>query len=327
MGQSALPIPFGWYAVALAHELKPGDVRPLHYFDQELVLFRTEQGVANVVEAYCPHLGAHLGHGGSVDGENIACPFHGWQFSGDGFCQSVPYATNMPPKIDGKQALYSFPTVEYNQTIWTWYHPERIAPTFEVVELDEFTSDDWSEPRFFEWEIDAAIQETAENAADAAHFTYVHRAQNVPIGTVEHDGHRRQANYTSQTPQMDEHGNFDDTGTLWRESYLTTCNSGPGQTWQRFEGLFETMMQGVVTPINSNRLHMRFLFLQRKDMNETQNFMANAMVDEIARQVEQDIPIWQHKIYKPNPTLCDGDGPIFQFRKWFSQFYVEDLPQ
>jgi nitrite reductase (NADH) small subunit len=28
----------------------------------------------------CPHLGGPLGHG-AVNGENIVCPWHGWEFS------------------------------------------------------------------------------------------------------------------------------------------------------------------------------------------------------------------------------------------------------
>ncbi|MGI9287373.1 MAG: Rieske 2Fe-2S domain-containing protein, partial [Pseudomonadales bacterium] len=59
-----LPIPFGWYGVAFTSELQAGGVKPLKYFDQDLVLFRTEDGVAHVLEAFCPHLGAHLGYGG-----------------------------------------------------------------------------------------------------------------------------------------------------------------------------------------------------------------------------------------------------------------------
>ena len=34
------------------------------------------------------------------------------------------------------------------------------------------------------------------------------------------------------------------------------------------------------------------------------------------------MPIWEHKIFQPNPILCDGDGPIAQFRRWFGQFYA-----
>lgn len=86
-------------------------------------------------------------------------------------------------------------------------------------------------------------------------------------------------------------------------------------------------MQGLITPINNNQLSLRFQFSQRKGMNEVQTLMANALIDEVSRQVEQDIPIWNHKIYRPAPTLCDGDGPIFQFRQWFSQFYAEEVQQ
>jgi Rieske [2Fe-2S] domain len=51
----------GWYQVGYSAELAAGDVRPLMYFDQDLVLFRTEGGEAALLDAYCPHLGAHRG--------------------------------------------------------------------------------------------------------------------------------------------------------------------------------------------------------------------------------------------------------------------------
>jgi hypothetical protein len=34
-----------------------------------------------------------------------------------------------------------------------------------------------------------------------------------------------------------------------------------------------------------------------------------------------DFIVWNNKKYRPNPLLCDGDGPVLQFRKWFKQFY------
>ena len=36
-----------------------------------------------------------------------------------------------------------------------------------------------------------------------------------------------------------------------------------------------------------------------------------------------DFIVWNNKRFRPNPLLCDGDGPILQFRKWFTQFYPE----
>ena len=56
-------------------------------------MFRGEDGRAHVVDAYCPHLGANLGVGGTVKGSCIECPFHGWAFDGDtGKCTHIPYA-------------------------------------------------------------------------------------------------------------------------------------------------------------------------------------------------------------------------------------------
>ena len=76
------PFPDGWFQVGYSDELAPGQVVPLKYFGRELVLYRGEDGVAHLLDAHCPHLGAHLGHGGRVVGADIECPFHAWKFSG-----------------------------------------------------------------------------------------------------------------------------------------------------------------------------------------------------------------------------------------------------
>ena len=96
----ALPVPNGWFAVAVASEIPPGRVEIVRYFDTELVVFRTESGEVAVFDAYCPHLGAHLGHGGKVDGERLRCPFHGWGFGTSGACEDIPYAKRIPPNAD-----------------------------------------------------------------------------------------------------------------------------------------------------------------------------------------------------------------------------------
>ena len=92
------PIANGWFQVAYSDELEKSQVLPLEYFDRSLVLFRTEDGEAKVFDAHCPHLGAHLGHGGKVEGGCIRCPFHAWKFDGTGKCVEVPYAKKIPPK-------------------------------------------------------------------------------------------------------------------------------------------------------------------------------------------------------------------------------------
>ena len=54
--------PFGWYPVMLASDLAVGEVKPLRYFSTDLAIWRGEDGQVRMVDAYCKHLGAHMGH-------------------------------------------------------------------------------------------------------------------------------------------------------------------------------------------------------------------------------------------------------------------------
>ena len=49
-----LPMPNGWFAVEWSRELREGDVKPLEYFGEELVLFRTRSGEARVLDPNDP---------------------------------------------------------------------------------------------------------------------------------------------------------------------------------------------------------------------------------------------------------------------------------
>src|SRR6185437_9770110 len=71
---AAVKVPFtwkvtGWFMIGWSPEFPVGEVRPLHYFGEDLVAYRDDQGVLHVMEAHCKHLGAHIGHGGKVVGD------------------------------------------------------------------------------------------------------------------------------------------------------------------------------------------------------------------------------------------------------------------
>ena len=62
-------------------------------FVWHILLGTAGDGVVGVLDAFCPHLGAHLGMGGTVEGNALRCPFHGWEFATSGACTAIPYAT------------------------------------------------------------------------------------------------------------------------------------------------------------------------------------------------------------------------------------------
>jgi cholesterol 7-dehydrogenase len=112
-----LPTPAGWFAVALGHELLSGQVAPAQVGGQELVVWRDEGGTAHAAGAWCPHLGAHLGHLGKVRGEALVCGFHGFAFGGDGTCLASGYGGRVPPRA----RLGVWPTEEVDGVVLAYH--------------------------------------------------------------------------------------------------------------------------------------------------------------------------------------------------------------
>ena len=95
---------------------------------QEIVLFRTRGGSVAAVDAYSAHLGAHLGYGGTVEGECIRCPFHGFQYRTDGQCTLVPYGTKAPPLAK----LRTLPLRERHGLILAYHDGDGLQPSWEI---------------------------------------------------------------------------------------------------------------------------------------------------------------------------------------------------
>ena len=109
------------------------------------------------------------------------------------------------------------------------------------------------------------------------------------------------------------------------EGQIASENHGFGFGLVRFTGIVETLIVSSVTPIDGEHLDVRFSFKTKKIGNDdvTSN-VSRAFIAEIERQLGQDIPIWEHKVMKSPPVLCDGDGPIGLFRRWAKQFYMPE---
>jgi len=303
------PFPTGWFQVAYSDEVEVGAVVPLEYFGEHLVLYRDNNGTAHVLDAFCPHLGAHLGYGGVVEDNCIRCPFHAWRFDAAGQCVEIPYAE----KIPSQAKLRSWPVFEANGMIMVHHHIAGGEPGWELPQLSEYNSDGWTPYVRRRWKVRTHNQEMAENGVDSAHFKYVHGTPEQPKTRAEIDGHmfrvRSPVQYT--TPQGDVEGQ------IASDSY------GFGFSLVRFTGIVETLLVSSVTPIDGEYVDVRFSFTTKRIGNETITAnVANAFIAEIERQLGQDIPIWEHKIMKSPPVLCDGDGPIGLFRRWAKQFYV-----
>lgn len=302
------PLPDGWFQVAYGDELAPGELRGLHYFDRELVLYRGESGRAHLLDAHCPHLGAHLGVGGRVVGDRIRCPFHAWEFEGSGACARVPYAKKVPPKA----RLRAWPLVERNGILYAHFDKQGRPPTWEPPAVPEYESEDWTDYWRRDWVVASCAQEMAENSVDPAHFKYVHRTADLPAARARSEGH---------VFHVDMGYPIQMGGELQQGRIEIDCY-GFGLGVSRFRGIVDTTVVVSGTPVDGDHLHHRLAFLVRKlDSPEATRGLGQAFVDEISRQFDEDRPIWERKVHWERPALCDGDGPIGALRRWGRQFY------
>jgi 3-ketosteroid 9alpha-monooxygenase subunit A len=298
--------PTGWFQIGYSDDVAVGEAKPLKYFGQDQVIFRTESGKVTVLDAFCPHLGAHLGHGGKVKGEEIECPFHAWRFSCEGACTAVPYAKRIPAKA----AIPKWHIIERNAALWMWHDIDGREPYFDVPTFPEVGHEEWSEPVRKEWKLRTHNQEMAENVVDSAHFKYVHGTDMQPASKIEQNGvHLHMLSPTS-------------VGGL--QGAIESNSWGFGISTTRFTGLAETFLMGNVCPIDDEFVHVRFTFMVKKTGGaDVTKGIGRAFIKEVSRQLEQDAPIWENKIHHDRPVLCDGDGEIALFRRWSRQFYPD----
>ncbi len=306
-----LPIPNGWFAVAWSKDLVPGDVQRIRYFDEELVLFRTRGGAARVLDGYCAHLGAHLAEGGKVVDDCIRCPFHHWHYDGTtGQCVRIPYAE----KIPAKAKVRAWEVVERNGMIFVWRHAGGAPPQFDVPTFPEIGDPAWTPPRYFDLKVAVHMQDMAENNCDPVHFKFVHGMMNVPDTDIRFSENGVFMHLTDEAERPSMHGNF--RTKLERDSF------GIGIATVRLVGIPNAglFMLAATTPVDRGHTESRWIFTVTKNLADT---AGEEFVDGLSEGVLADVRIWENKIYRPNPVLCDGDLFLGKFRQWTKQFYTE----
>ena len=326
----------GWHVVLFSQELQIGEVKKLHYFEQDFIAYRGESGRVAILDAHCPHLGANLASGeGRVLGDNIACPFHGWTFDPSGRCVDIPYANTIPEKA--VNALKGWPVTERNGFIALWYDSEESEPEPYLPDIPEWGPEGWGDWVFYRSRIRAKPCDIIENIVDIAHFPHVHGGL---VQSWENRFGERSVTQLS-TIKRDPNANmiippgvvFDveaarneagEDADAWGDAtyhgpsimYYYTKSKSP-------EVSFKSWWVNCHIPVNSNEVDLcSAVMVSSLDDEPLAPEFAELYPQMAHVAFGQDVEIWKDKVYREDPILCDGDGAINKLRRWYEQFYL-----
>lgn len=307
--------PSGWFQVGWSGDLAAGGVVPLRFFGTDLVMFRTEEGQAVVLDGVCAHFGAHLGYGGSVDGDCIECPFHGWRWGRDGVLVEVPYSDRTP-----RVSIRSWPTREHSGIIFVWHDHLGSDPTWEPPVIAEEADPDYHDG--FPDGAKAGVvylhpQFAAENLPDMVHMKTVHKWLDVPepeFLDLETPIARTSFLGRISTPR----------GPVEVHNEGIVC--GLGFNIARITGMIASCTIGAFTPID-DRSSMCFVTVwvpKRSADEEAPTGLAAATIRANHEQLfgnDYDRPIFEHLRYRTRPLLMPEESEHRRFRQWARQFY------
>lgn len=323
------PYPTGWYCIAWADELAVGEVRCVHYFGQDIVCFRGESGRAYALDPYCLHLGAHLGVGGRVRGERIVCPWHNWEWNGDGSHALTPYSRlRCRPDL----RIADWPLREWCGMLLAWHDRHRRPPSWEPPEVPQA-----GDPGFYPLHPHSRMlnrvrvhpQMIIENAADPYHIPPIHGGAAPRTTSFHCEGHRLTA--TIETV----YGSGRDSTWLTPDGPVTAKigydTYGLGIGFVRFPAeAFDTVQITSHTPVDGEYTDYWFMQTSRRepgDEGDAPTGRARRFLELQQQTVRQDFFIWENMKPRAAPNLAPEEAADYAaLRRWAETLYPPEEP-
>ncbi|WP_179466739.1 Rieske 2Fe-2S domain-containing protein [Mycolicibacterium vinylchloridicum] len=318
----------GWHCLGLADDFRDGKPHGIEAFGSKLVVYADSSGDIQVLDGYCRHLGADLAMG-TIKGDNLACAFHDWRWNGaTGRCVEIPYARRVPKLARTRK----WQTIEVNGQLLVWHDPERGEPTPELTPptIEGYDEGQWSKWAWNSMIIEGAhCREIVDNNVDMAHFFYIHYAYPTYFKNV-FEGHtasqfmesKGRQDFTEHPERLWEGTKLRSEATYFGPSYMINWlhnDLGPDFT-------VESVLINCHYPISQNSFMLQF-GVSVQNMPGLSEEKAAKLAQSYSKIYEvgflQDVEIWKHKTRIENPLLCEEDGALYQYRRWYEQFYVD----
>ncbi len=229
-----------WYPIGKSDEITDDKPFRAQISGLPFVAFRDKAGEAHVLSDTCVHRGGALSEGWVKEGRAI-CPYHGWEYSGDGKCTRIPsLGTDKPP---ARARVDSYPVQERYGIVFAFLGdlPEEERPP--IYDIEEYGTEGWKSELYI-LEVACYYQRSIENGLDPIHNEFVHPLQGAPMLSPEN---QRKKLPVTKIPwgskffmpfggKLTEDTNLSSDRTGEPESAAGSWHQGPNQlvTWIQF---------------------------------------------------------------------------------------------
>lgn len=310
--------PRGWLMVARATDVL-GAPLGIRLLGKDLVLYRGSSGRIVLLDAYCPHMKAHLAADQSskaastrVEDDSIRCPYHRWRFGPDGICDEIPYYDGaIPPAA----RIQSYHTDEKFGCVFVWYDEEGGLPDYELPDIPE-----WHDPQWLAGEYDdlgtlpVHPQEILDNLVDTHHFGPIHGQKIVYFQSV----------FEGVVGRQRSGGGHDTMSSDARVLTVDAYYTGPGILIARYSGETHAVQIICHTPKEDGATQVWHGILTKarsappgpSDAEMRDRYHSAGLA-----AFSQDFAIWKTKAPAFNILRLPTDGPFHRCRAWYRQFY------
>jgi phenylpropionate dioxygenase-like ring-hydroxylating dioxygenase large terminal subunit len=316
-----------WYPVAASEDITNDAPLRVRILSMNFVAFRDTAGEAHVLSDTCIHRGAALGEG-KVVGDNVQCPYHGWQYDGSGQCVKIPTLPDDTPP--GRAKVDSYPVQEKYGIVFAFLGDLPENERSPLWEIEEYDAEDWRPNKLVVFEVDYYYERSIENALDPAHNEFVHPKQGAPgmlmdfkrtpiaMEAIGDCGSGFMIPFT----QLDPEGGLLNQANQYNDEVVKAGSGyyGPNAvvTWLHFTKENKFHQYFFEAPIDENRTRIFFINMRHFMMDPKHD---QQIVDINMEIAQEDIDVMKKlsPVRTPETTtkelLVPADEPIVHFRQ------------
>jgi len=279
-----------WYALARSEELTdtPLGVRALRH---DFVLFRDRKGQARCLANTCAHRNGSLADG-RVDADCIQCPYHGWQYGGDGLCTRIP---TLPDEADmpAGARVDAYPVEERYGLIFAFLGDLPAAQRPPILDAPEWGAEGWT-TLTMEYHWGAHYERVMENGFDATHAEFSHEDASATAGTFQRG---KDTGYTLTESQGEWDGGYtiDSPQITLVQGYIGAVQGWAHMNFAMGKERGDFRFYYYVTPIDETRC--------RRYLLHARNFLPG-------EQMDAELTATNWKFEKEDRDLLEAMRPV-----------------